>query len=74
MRTGLLLASALAIFATLTLTRPHDAGREQNHRVHFATGIRWAHSVHRGFYCFNGVNLVFAPVAVMGSGSALVQM
>jgi len=63
MRTSLLLASALALFPTLTLAGPHDAGRAQNHRVHFATGIRWAHSVHRGFYCFNGVNWVFAPVA-----------
>ena len=62
MRTGLLLASALALFLTLTLAGPHDGGRAQNHRVHFTTGIRRAHFVHGGFYCFNGVNWVFAPV------------
>ena len=40
MRTSLLLASALALFTTLTLAGPPDAGRAQNHRVHFAAGIR----------------------------------
>jgi hypothetical protein len=33
MRTGLLLASALALFPTLTLAGPHDAGRTQNQEV-----------------------------------------
>jgi hypothetical protein len=68
MRTGLLLASALALFPTLTLAGPQDAGRA--HRVHFATVIRWPHSVHRGFYSFNGVNWVFAPVAFPYGGLA----
>src|SRR6202011_6179925 len=71
MRTGLLLASALALFPTLTLAEPHGAGRAQNHRMHVATGIRWAHSAHRGFYCFNGVNWVFAPVAFSYGGLAV---
>ena len=71
MRTGLLLASALALFPTLTLAGPHDAGRAQNHRVHFVTATRWTHSVHRGFYCFNGVNWVFAPVAFPYGGLAV---
>jgi len=69
MRTGLLLASALALFPTLTLAGPHDAGRVQNHRVHFANAIRWAHS--GGFYCFNGVNWVFASVAFPYGGLAV---
>jgi hypothetical protein len=76
MRTSLLLASALALFPTLTRAGRHDAGRVQNHQAQnhwapFATRIRWAHSVDRGFYCFNGVNWVFAPVAFPYGGLAV---
>ena len=71
MRTGLLLASALALFPTLTLAGPHDADRAQNHRVHFAIGNSSAHSVHRGFYHFNGVTWVFAPVPFPYGGLAI---
>ena len=71
MRTGLLLASALALFPTLTLAGPHNAGRAQNQQAHFATGIRWAHSAYRGYYCFNGANWLFAPVAFPYGGLAV---
>ena len=63
MRIVLLLGGALAFFPTLTLAGPRDTGRAHNHRVHFATGIRWAHSAYRGYYWFNGVNWVVAPLA-----------
>ena len=63
MRIVLLLGGALAFFPTLTPAGPRDSGRARNHRVHFATGIRWAHSAHRGYFWFNGVNWVMAPLA-----------
>ena len=63
MRIVLLLGGALAFFPTLTPAGPRDSGRVRNHRVHFATGIRWAHSAHRGYFWFNGVNWVMAPLA-----------
>jgi hypothetical protein len=63
MKTFLVLLSALTVLLTLTLAGPRDAGRAHNHRVHFATGIRWAHSAYRGYYWFNGVNWVVAPLA-----------
>ncbi len=71
MRIVLSLVGAFALFPALTLAGPRDAGRAQNHRVHFATGIRWAHSAYRGYYCFNGANWVFAPVAFPYGGLAV---
>jgi hypothetical protein len=71
MKIVLLLGGALGFFSTLTLAGPRDAGRAQNHRVHFATGIRWAHSAYRGYYCFNGANWMFAPVAFPYGGLAV---
>jgi hypothetical protein len=63
MRIVLLWGGALAFFPTLTLAGPRDTGRAHNHRVHFATGIRWAHSAYRGYHWFNGVNWVVDPLA-----------
>ena len=71
MKIVLLLGGALGLFSTLTLAGPRDAGRAQNHRMHFATGIRWAHSAYRGYYCFNGANWLFAPVAFPYGGLAV---
>jgi len=71
MKIVLLLGGALGLFSALTLAGPRDAGRAQNHRMHFATGIRWAHSAYRGYYCFNGANWVFAPVAFPYGGLAV---
>src|SRR5271165_7327366 len=72
MRTSLLLASALALFPTLTLAGPHDAGRAQNHRVHFATGIRWAHSAHRFVYQGQEVSDYVYPYAIPTSNPDIV--
>jgi hypothetical protein len=63
MRIVLSLVAALALFPTLTLAGPRDAARVQHHRVHFMTGIRWAHSAYRGYYWFNGANWVVSPLA-----------
>ncbi len=63
MRIVLSLVAALALFPSLTLAGPRDAARVQHHRVHFVTGIRWAHSAYRGYYWFNGANWVVAPLA-----------
>jgi hypothetical protein len=63
MRIVLSLVGALALFPTLTLAGPRDAARVQHHRVHFMTGIRWAHSAYRGYYWFNGANWVVSPLA-----------
>jgi hypothetical protein len=63
MRIVLLLGGALAFFPILTLAGPRDTGRAHNHRAHFTTGIRWAHSGYRGYYWSNGVNWVAAPLA-----------
>ena len=71
MKIVLLLGGALGLFSALTLAGPRDAGRAQNHRMHFATGIRWAHSAYRGYYCFNGANWLFAPVAFPYGGLAV---
>jgi hypothetical protein len=71
MKIGLSLVGALAFFPALTLAGPGFVGRPQNHRVHFANGIRWAHSAYRGYYCFNGANWVFAPVAFPYGGLAV---
>jgi hypothetical protein len=71
MRIVLLLMGALAFYPPLTPAGPHDTGRPQNHRVHFVTGIRWAHSAYRGYYCFNGVNWVVAPLAFPYGGLAV---
>jgi hypothetical protein len=65
MRTVLMLVSALTLPA-LALAGPPSTGHlpiHNNHRAHFATGIRWAHSAYRGYYCFNGVNWVVVPLA-----------
>jgi hypothetical protein len=71
MRTVPLLMGALAFCPALTPAGPHDTGRPQNHRVHFVTGIRWAHSAYQGYYCFNGVNWVVAPLAFPYGGLAV---
>lgn len=68
MRIVLLLGGALALFPNLTLAGPRDNGRAHNHRVHFATGIRWAHSAYRGYYWFNGANWVVSAFPYGGLG------
>jgi hypothetical protein len=71
MKIVLSLVGAIALFPALTLAGPRFTSRPQNHRVHFMTGIRWAHSVSRGYYCFNGANWVFAPLAFPYGGLAV---
>ena len=62
MRIVLSLVGSLALFPTLTVAGPRDAGRAQTHRVHFVTGIHWAHSPYRGYYYFNGLSWIGAPL------------
>ena len=72
MKIVLSLVGALALFPALTLAGPRFVGRPQNHRIHLTTtGIHWAHSAYRGYYCFNGANWVFAPVAFPYGGLAV---
>jgi len=63
MRIVLWLVGALALFPSLTGAGPRDTGPAQHHRVHFVTGVRWAHSAYRGYYWFNGANWVVSPLA-----------
>jgi hypothetical protein len=70
MRTFLALVCSLALFPTLMPAGPHSIDRTQNHRVHFATGTRWARSRHSRYYCFNGANWVVVPFAVSSGGLA----
>ena len=63
MRIVLSLVSAVALLPILAMAGPRDNGRQQNHRVHFVTGVRWAHSPYRGYYYFNGGNWAVAPIA-----------
>ena len=73
MRTVLALVSALTLFPALAPAGPRFTHRlpVQNHRVHFATGIRWARSAYRGYYRFNGVNWVAVPLSVPYGGLAV---
>jgi hypothetical protein len=71
MRTFLVLVSALTLFPVLTPAGPHDTRRAQNHRIHFVTGVRWAHPRYRGCYQFNGVNWGFVPGFISYGGLAL---
>ena len=71
MKLVLLVVSALAFFPILAHAGPRDTGRPHKHQVHFVTGIRWAHSAYRGYYCFNGVNWVVAPLAFPYGGLAV---
>jgi hypothetical protein len=59
---------ALALFPTLTVAGPRDAGWMQTHRVHFVTGIHWAHSPYSACYYFNGLSWVAAPPLVFPYG------
>jgi hypothetical protein len=68
MRVVLSLVGALALFPTLAVAGPHDAGRTQIHRVHFVNGIHWAH---RGYYYFNGLSWVAAPLVFFYGGLPL---
>jgi hypothetical protein len=70
MRTILVLVCSLTLFPTLMPAGPRHIDRTQNHRVHFATGTRWARSMHRGYYCFNGANWVVVPLSVSYGGIA----
>ena len=65
------LVGSLALFPTLTMAGPHDAGRAQTHRVHFVTGIYWAHSPYRGCYYFNGLSWIGAPLVFPYGGLPL---
>jgi hypothetical protein len=71
MRIVLMLLGWLALFPTLTMAGPRDAGRTQTHRVHFVTRIYWAHSPYRGYYYFNGLSWVAAPLAFPFGGLPL---
>jgi len=62
---------ALAVFPTLTVARPRDAGWTQTHRVHFVNGIHWAHSPYGAHYYFNGVSWVVTPQAFPYGGLPL---
>jgi hypothetical protein len=53
---------ALALFPTLMVAGPRDAGWMQTHRVHFVTGIHWAHSQYSACYYFNGLSWVAVPL------------
>jgi hypothetical protein len=68
MRRVLSLVSVVALFPALALAGPRDTGRVQHHRVHFVTGVRWAHSAYRGYYYFNGANWVVSPIAYPYAG------
>jgi hypothetical protein len=63
MRVVISLVSAFALFPTLALAGPRD-----NDRVHSVTGVRWAHSAHRGCYYFNGANWVVSAFPYGGLG------
>ena len=71
MRIVFSLVGSLALFPTLTMAGPHDAGRAQTHRVHFVTGIHWAHSPSSTCYYFNGLSWVAAPLAFPYGGLPL---
>jgi hypothetical protein len=68
MRIVISLVSAFALFPTWALAGPYDNGRVQRHRVHFVTGVRWAHAAYRGCYYFNGVNWVVSAFPYGGLG------
>jgi len=63
MRTVLWVVGALALFPTLTVAGPRDAGRTQTHWVQFVNGIHWARSPYGAYYYFNGLSWVAAPLA-----------
>jgi hypothetical protein len=71
MRIVLSLVSAFALYPTLTVAGPRDAGRTRTHRVHFVTGIHWAHSPYRGYHYFNGLSWGAAPLVVPYGGLPL---
>jgi len=71
MRIVLSLVGSLALFPTLTVAGPGDAGRTQTHRVHFAKGIHWAHSPYMRYCYFNGLSWVVAPLAFPYGGLPL---
>src|SRR6516162_903142 len=62
---------ALALFPTLTVAGPRDAGWMQTHRVHFVTGIHWAHSPYSACYYFYGLSWVAAPLVFPYGGLPL---
>ena len=63
MRTVLWVVGALALFPTLTVAGPRDAGRTQTRWVQFVNGIHWACSPCGAYYYFNGLSWVAAPLA-----------
>ena len=65
------LVGALALFPTLTVAGPRDAGWMQTHRVHFVTRIHWAHSPSSTRYYFNGLSWVAAPLVFPCGGLPL---
>jgi hypothetical protein len=71
MRTVLSLVSAAALLPALALAGPRDNGRVPHHRVHFATGVRWAGSPYRGFYYFTGTGWVVSPIGYPYAGLPL---
>jgi hypothetical protein len=71
MKIVLSLVSAVALLPTLALAGPRDIGRVQHRRVHFVTGVRWAHSAYRGFYFFNGARWVVSSIAYPYAGLPL---
>jgi len=71
MRIVLSLVGALALFPTLTVAGPRDAGRTQTHRVQFVNGICWAHYPYRAYYYFNGLSWVADPLVFPYGGLPL---
>jgi hypothetical protein len=73
-KTLLLLVSALTLFPALTPADPpkngghQNGGHHQNHRIHFTTGIRWAHPRYTGCYQFNGVGWGYIAFPYYGLG------
>jgi hypothetical protein len=71
-RTLALLAGALILFPALTPADPHSNANTRrthnNHRIHFATGIRWAHPRYTGCYQFNGSGWGYVAFPYAGLG------